>query len=346
MEHLRFELKTLWEIRDTPPPPPPAVLERTDGPCLFYAGKVNILFGDSESGKTWLALHACVEETRKGNNVVFLDFEDHADAMLERVRNLGATDEDLKHFYYVRVEEPITEEVLKHLLPFLEDVGPTVVVFDSFDEVLQAQGMDPYRPDDVRRAASELFDPMTFLSSSPAVVVIDHVTHSNKQRQGGSQAKLSRVDGTSFKVYRQKPFSRGGFEPGKVQLYIKKDRPGHVRKVSVKTGTGNDRLSAEVDFDTFGEDELRIIVNPPETSTATHMKDWSTQIEELSPFIGDVPKSRIQVLREYRESGGRMGGAYSTLAFKQALAEGRWYETAEGLVRNPDWRPDMVDEAG
>lgn len=330
-----FELKTLWEIRETPPPPPPEALSRTDGANLFYAGKVNILFGDSESGKTWLALHACVEEIRKGNNVVFLDFEDHADAILERVRSLGAEEDVLKRFYYVRVEEPITKEVKALILPFLKEISPTMVVFDSFDEVLQLHDHDTYNPKDVRRLASELFDPMTRLGA--AVVVIDHVTHSNKHRQGGSQAKLSRVDGTSFKVHRQVPFARGGHEPGKVQLYVKKDRPGHVRKVSVKTGTGTDRLSAECDFETFEEDSIRIIVNPPAKSSATGMKDRTDRVLDLVPFITDEPVSRAQLAKNFRAAGGSMGGTYIKLSVDQGLAEGRWFETKDGLVRNPDF---------
>jgi hypothetical protein len=38
-----------------PPPPAPVLLRRTDGHALFYAAKVNVLFGDPECGKTWIA---------------------------------------------------------------------------------------------------------------------------------------------------------------------------------------------------------------------------------------------------------------------------------------------------
>jgi len=34
------------------------LLRRADGQCIFYAGKVNVLYGDPECGKTWIALAA------------------------------------------------------------------------------------------------------------------------------------------------------------------------------------------------------------------------------------------------------------------------------------------------
>ncbi|SRR5690349_12468506 len=39
-----------------PEPPKPHVLTRQDGHRLFYKGRVNSLFGDSEVGKTWISL--------------------------------------------------------------------------------------------------------------------------------------------------------------------------------------------------------------------------------------------------------------------------------------------------
>jgi hypothetical protein len=338
-----FLLQSLWEIRETPPPPPPALLPRTDDESLLYRGKVNVLFGDSESGKTWLALQAALEEVRQGENVVFFDFEDHADAMLERLRSLGATNEDLKLFYYSRVEVPMNDVVMENLLPLLEELAPTLVVFDSFDEMLQLHGFDPYRPDDVRKAASMLFDPMTFLESRAGVIVIDHMTHSDKSRQGGSQAKLSRLDGASIKVHRQVPFARGETEPGRIELYIKKDRPGHVRKVSVKTGRGSDRLAASVIFETFGEDELRIIVNPPLTSTATGEKDWSLIIANFEEKVTIDGISRRELYKRFRDSGGKIGSDYGELAIRQALTENRWYETSDGLFRNESWEPEVSE---
>ncbi|ORI11757.1 hypothetical protein BJD99_01040 [Rhodococcus sp. 1163] len=44
-----------------PEPPAPEILQRSDGHALFYTGQVNLVFGDPESGKTWVALAAGAE---------------------------------------------------------------------------------------------------------------------------------------------------------------------------------------------------------------------------------------------------------------------------------------------
>jgi hypothetical protein len=51
-----------------PEPPTPDYLNREDGHNLFYRGTVNILFGDPESGKSWVALAACQEALSAGES--------------------------------------------------------------------------------------------------------------------------------------------------------------------------------------------------------------------------------------------------------------------------------------
>ncbi len=65
--------------------PDTRVLARKDGFHLFYRGRVNNLIGESESGKTWVALLAVVQEIKAGNKVVFVDYEDSITALLVRL---------------------------------------------------------------------------------------------------------------------------------------------------------------------------------------------------------------------------------------------------------------------
>jgi hypothetical protein len=51
---------------ELPDPPAPQVLRRSDGHALFYKGQVNMLFGEPESGKTWVALAAVTEVLGRG----------------------------------------------------------------------------------------------------------------------------------------------------------------------------------------------------------------------------------------------------------------------------------------
>src|SRR5690606_12120035 len=70
-------------------PPIPEVLQRDDGQGLMYAGRVNMLYGSSESAKSWIALHACMQEMSKGERVMYLDFEDEPVNTLDRLKRLG-----------------------------------------------------------------------------------------------------------------------------------------------------------------------------------------------------------------------------------------------------------------
>src|SRR4051812_19239337 len=49
--------------------PVPKLLARTDGQFLFYRGEVNTLFGDPDSGKTWIMLCGCAEVLASGGRV-------------------------------------------------------------------------------------------------------------------------------------------------------------------------------------------------------------------------------------------------------------------------------------
>jgi RecA/RadA recombinase len=51
--------------------PGPSILKREDGNFILYANKINAIFGESESGKTWIALEA-VRQELANKHVVFL----------------------------------------------------------------------------------------------------------------------------------------------------------------------------------------------------------------------------------------------------------------------------------
>jgi hypothetical protein len=84
-----------------PEPPRPEVLMRTDGVPLFYRGEVNVLFGDPEHGKTWVALAACAQVLEAGGHVLVADLDHNGAAAIvsrlrcwERPRNHSATQTD------------------------------------------------------------------------------------------------------------------------------------------------------------------------------------------------------------------------------------------------------------
>ena len=89
---------------------PPTAFERNGGEKFLYPGRINGLYGESESGKSWLALVACVQEMNAGNEVVYFDYEDTRETAVERLRLLGMESDAIEsQFLYFNPTEPFDE---------------------------------------------------------------------------------------------------------------------------------------------------------------------------------------------------------------------------------------------
>ena len=64
--------------RVTPAPPGkhPAILTRSDGETVVYAGKVSSIYGEPSGGKSWIGLMVAIEAIRKGGRAMWWDAED------------------------------------------------------------------------------------------------------------------------------------------------------------------------------------------------------------------------------------------------------------------------------
>src|ERR1700682_453736 len=68
----------------------PDIMTFGDGQALFYRGKINSIFGDPESGKTWVALAAVADELDRGNRAAYVDIgHNGADAIGNNLIQLG-----------------------------------------------------------------------------------------------------------------------------------------------------------------------------------------------------------------------------------------------------------------
>lgn len=94
---------------------PPILLERTDGVRLVYPGRVHAFNAESESGKTWVALHLAAECITARRTVVYFDFEDNAPSIVGRLRALGVPPVLIgEHFLYVAPDEPLIAKQASH----------------------------------------------------------------------------------------------------------------------------------------------------------------------------------------------------------------------------------------
>lgn len=218
----------------------PTVCRREDGAALFYQGKVNVVFGDSESGKSWICLLACAQELAAGGSVAYLDYEDDPNGIISRLLALGVPRrvlDDPARFLYFRLHRGLTDEAFEWYENPYTGEGPeglvsrtgfsecSLVVIDAMTEALSADGLNSNSDVDVAGWFNAFARRVAALG--PAVAVIDHMGLSDKSRQNGSQMKKSATDGVSLAVKKGEDFAPG--KSGWSSIEIAKDRHGGVK---------------------------------------------------------------------------------------------------------------------
>lgn len=212
-------------------PQTPELLHRADGERLLYRGRVHSFHGESESGKSWVALAAAAEQLERGHDVLMLDFESDAHTVVGRLLRLGITPAAIAtHFDYRRPETSPALLAREHeAWASLLTRSYTVAILDGVTEALAVYGVTSKDNDEVtqwirttpRRVAA---------ATGAAVILVDHVTKDADSRGRfaiGGQAKMAALDGAAYVVEVLEPLGVG--LAGRVALRVAKDRPGGIR---------------------------------------------------------------------------------------------------------------------
>ncbi|MGW1892117.1 AAA family ATPase [Streptomyces sp. NPDC002004] len=218
-------------------PPQPTVGRRDDGVGLFYPGRMNSVASESEAGKTWFALIACLQEINDGNHVLYLDFEDDAGGVVGRLLCLGANPADvLEYFHYVRPENTPSDIDLLDLAMVLES-SPTLAIVDGVTEGMSLFGLELKDNTDIAKFGRQLLRPL--MNSGAAVVTLDHVVKSSENRGRysiGGVHKLNGLNGVMYILENRRPFGIG--LTGKSTIRVAKDRPAQIRKNGLPHSSG------------------------------------------------------------------------------------------------------------
>ena len=219
------------DLEGTANEPEPTHLARNDGHRLFYQGKINALIGESESGKTWVALLAVTQSLQIAEKVMYLDFEDSARGILGRLRSMGMSDHQLANFVYANPDQNLTMDERIDLVDALLEFKPDLIIVDGVNAAMTLMNLDLTSNRDATYFSQQLLKPLAL--SGATTITIDHVTK-NKDSRGsyaiGAQAKKADVSGCAIMVAVVAPFGRG--TTGELTLNVVKDRAGHVRAVS------------------------------------------------------------------------------------------------------------------
>jgi hypothetical protein len=234
----------------------PEFLTFTDGQPLFYGGKVNGIIGESESGKTWIALQAVTQALARGQRVLYMDFEDTAAGIVSRLRSLGVT--DFTGLSYMSPDEGFGTMAKLDLAETLHTLTPDLAVLDGFNAAMNVLGLDINSNNDATTFAQLLLKPVA--ATGVCLIYVDHVPKSKDARgKGGigAQAKRAMTTGCTLAVHVLEPFGRGN--TGRLALSVDKDRAGHVRGYAtdaknlgtVILASNKDSGDVAVSFDTF-----------------------------------------------------------------------------------------------
>lgn len=331
----------------------PDVLRRTDGHGLMYAGKVNMLYGSSESAKTWVALNTCLQEIARGERVMYLDFEDEPASTLGRLMTLGAAPDDLRtQFSYVRPEDALaamqrsrwgdtasTEEGRKNLEVFtraVETLDPTLIVADGMTVLYGLHGLDTNDAGSTDVITGWL--KRLTRNGRTTVIVIDHTTK-NADKGAlpiGSQHKVAMVQGTMLQVWPVTQPMPGAL--GEVELVVLKDRPGEVRKISTQTGV-KAQVSASVIIDSRTE-RTTMTINPPRAAGEVSTGPGGSPVLSVDlRQSSDARRAQVQaevedrILRVY---GNVLGERRALSEITQALPELGPQQVRNGVLRLVD----------
>jgi hypothetical protein len=262
---------TGWDFSDLTPvldgthkPAQPDIGARDDGIGMFYPGHVNGITGESEAGKSWVALISCLVEINRGNRVVYLDFEDSEAGIVSRLLLIGATpDQIASSFLYVRPGATPTPSALRAFIARIRAVQPTLVIVDGVTEAMVMLGLELKENTEIAKFGRMLLRPLA--DTGAAVVPLDHVVKAGENRGRyalGGVHKLNAVDGVQYMLEAVRPF--GINAEGRSRLRIAKDRPAQVRRHALPGGRSSPmHWFADLVIKSEGEEFAEAHLYPP-----------------------------------------------------------------------------------
>ena len=315
---------------------------------LMYANAHNLLAAPSGVGKSWLQQITCVQEIRRGNHVVVVDYEQNMRDWFRRLRSLGATDTELGLVHYCQPDEAmhqllagnahgIVMPVLQRFTDELQRISElgtlSFVAIDGVTNAMTANSLKLLDNQDIAEFWRILPERIVRLTGA-GVALNDHVPKNAKGDAVmplGGQHKVANTSGSAFTA---RAVSYPGRVPvardGVIVLRCIKDRHGQVGQQHsevaqvILTPKPNDRMGWQV-----------LPYSNDAVSAANAERDKVLQaVVELGQQ--GVPGSLNQVATH----SGVSNKTTCTQHLQVLVAEGRVYNA--GTQHRQDWKPQQV----
>lgn len=274
------------------------LLKRSDGHGLIYEGRVHSIYGESESGKSWIAQIATAECLKNDKKVIYIDFESDAIDIVNRLKALGVSRANLlQYFTYIRPEgardadDPYWQAIL-------EPQSATLIVIDGVTESLTMWGGESKDNDAITRWM-RLFPRTVATASGAAVVLIDHITK-NAETRGrfaiGGQAKLATIDGAAYLVEPLEALAPG--RTGTLTMRVTKDRPGFVRKIAGMWRKSDRTQEAAVFTIDSTKAQMQYVIGVPLLEDELESNKEFKKQKEIVEFIHNHPGASRRLVQE------------------------------------------------
>lgn len=274
------------------------LLKRSDGHGLIYEGRVHSIYGESESGKSWIAQIATAECLKNDKKVIYIDFESDAIDIVNRLKALGVSRANLlQYFTYIRPEgardadDPYWQAIL-------EPQSATLIVIDGVTESLTMWGGESKDNDAITRWM-RIFPRTVATASGAAVVLIDHITK-NAETRGrfaiGGQAKLATIDGAAYLVEPLEALAPG--RTGTLTMRVTKDRPGFVRKIAGMWRKSDRTQEAAVFTIDSTRAQMQYVIGVPMLEDELESNKEFKKQKEVVEFIHNHPGASRRLVQE------------------------------------------------
>lgn len=269
----------------------PAILQVEGALPLFYPGRINGLFGESGTLKTFVALAAIHHCATQGQRSLLIDYEDNPAGITERLIQLGFADYEIALVDYRNPSTGIGYG-LEYLTEHVDGGDYHLIVIDSTGEA-QAAGAVKGNADEENALWFALLKRVSRLLQGPAVLVLDHIPKDPDAPTGyaiGSQRKRAAITGASYRIDAIREPARG--RDGKLKLTVAKDKPGNRAK-----GT----IAAEIDVQTGPDGALTLHIHQSDMQTARDAgQKWRPTIymERISTWLQFHPGSSQRAIRD------------------------------------------------
>ncbi len=209
---------------------PPDIQE----PGVLIRGNRHLLFGVTANGKTWVLLYLAKQAIKRRERVMYLDSEMGARVVIERLKLLGVTAEEVDEYLYYFPFPTLDPQNVRDYEDALDEIEPELILFDSWAAFLSQAGLEENSNAEVESWA------IRFLTTAKAreitSVVLDHTPREDDRERGASR-KREHVD-VAWSVKQTKLFGRDSV--GEITLVRKKDRECWL-PLTVKFAVGGGR---------------------------------------------------------------------------------------------------------